>query len=192
MFQNKIQIKIVLCLFFIISTSSIYSQYSFGLKSGLNFSNVKGNVNDDTKTGVYLGVFSIIKITDKFNFQPEIAYSEQGYILGENPKNKYHINYVNIPLMFDFKDFENFHLEFGPQIGILLKSNVNNTIDLKEYTSKIDLGISAGFNAYVLKQLFLNLRYNQGFLNFDKEPDSELNLRHSVISFGVGYIFYKK
>lgn len=192
MFQNKIRIKIVVCLFFIISSSSIYSQYSFGIKSGLNFSNVKGNINDDTKTGVYLGAFSIIKINDKFNFQPEIVYSEQGYRLGSYTKNKYHINYVNIPLMFDFKDFENFHLEFGPQLGFLLKSNVNNEMDLKEITSKIDFGISVGFNAYMCKQLFLNLRYNQGFLNFNRQPDTQLNLRHSVISFGVGYVFYKK
>ncbi|MFY8180302.1 MAG: porin family protein [Flavobacterium sp.] len=190
--MSKLKIVVVFVFLFFLNSNLIYSQYNFGLKSGLNFANVKGNIDEKTKTSVYLGLYSKIKLNEMFNFQPEIVYSRQGYNLkGISNKLRYNFDYINVPLMFAFKDLENFHLEFGPQFGLLLKSEIKDNLDLKKVTTNFDFGFNIGANAFVTKKLFINLRYNLGFININHEDNTDLNIRNSILSLGVGYDLFK-
>lgn len=190
--MSKLKIVVVFVFLFFLNSNLIYSQYNFGLKSGLNFANVKGNIDEKTKTSVYLGLYSKIKLNEMFNFQPEIVYSRQGYNLkGISNKLRYNFDYINVPLMFAFKDLENFHLEFGPQFGLLLQSEIKDNLDLKKVTTNFDFGFNIGANAFVTKKLFINLRYNLGFININNEDNTDLNIRNSILSLGVGYDLFK-
>jgi len=61
---------------------SSYSQSAeFGAKLGINFSTIYGDTTDDIgfiTTIINFGVYSELKLNEKWSFQPELLYSAQG------------------------------------------------------------------------------------------------------------------
>lgn len=115
----------------------------FGAKAGVNLSTFTGeNTSEfDVKTSYYVGVVVEIPISDKFFFQPEMLYSEQGssaeFSYSERLVNndfveyatqtdsgtiKYILDYVTIPLIAKYYIAEGFSIEAGPQVGFLISS----------------------------------------------------------------------
>lgn len=99
---------------------------SFGVKGGLNLSNVYG---DDKPAGrenlnsFHAGVFGQVGITNKVSIQPEILYSRKGYrymdaTQGESNRR---YDYIQVPVLFvyNFLDHVSFHV--GPQVSLMTK-----------------------------------------------------------------------
>jgi hypothetical protein len=139
----------------------------FGIKAGINISNLYDTKGDDfsnsSKIGFAGGVFLSIPIGKYLGFQPELLYSQKGYkgsgsislIDYEYTRNVY---YFDIPLLLQIKPSPNFVLVAGPMYSFLLHKKVNfdsGNISLEQQTEiknnnirKNTLGVTGGIDIY--------------------------------------------
>ena len=134
--------KYILFTIILYITISNAQNINFGIKSGLNISNLRGVseeeiLNSKSKFGFHIGGFMEFKISKDLKFHPELLFSYQGgtsefidtpvvysnFYLGVNNINfirTYKLNYLIIPMMLKYKLSNKFNIEFGPQIGYLI------------------------------------------------------------------------
>src|ERR671928_110647 len=71
-----------------ISSSAIFAQSlpQFGIKGGINISNLNSNEGTQTsaRTGFHVGVLANVPLGSGFSIQPEGVYSSQGFKYVEN------------------------------------------------------------------------------------------------------------
>jgi hypothetical protein len=164
---------------------------TFGLKGGLNVSNLVGDINDNTfRTSVHLGIFSEIMISDKFSLQPELLYSGQGYSGSANPgfsRSKY--DYINFPVLAKIYVAKKISIEAGPQIGFLVSAKEKTSDDKITIPNQktVDFGLNLGL-AYDLKNgVFFQTRYNLGLSNINSGSNvNAFKYTNSVIQVSVG------
>ncbi|TXD52860.1 MULTISPECIES: porin family protein [unclassified Polaribacter] len=194
----------------LLSLSNVNAQdVKFGAKTGLNFSNFTGDVEDaKTKIGFNIGAFVEIGLSDKFTFQPELLFSTQGAKSEDSEgsdsfEQTIKANYLNVPLMLKYAVSDKFALEFGPQIGFLLSADAETTgniegesisveVDVKDSFKSIDFGLNFGASFDIVENVFIGARYNLGLSNIidseDMDSDDE-KAQNSVFSVSVGYRF---
>jgi hypothetical protein len=111
---------------------------TFGLKAGINYSNVwdeKGqDFEADPRVGFAGGAFISIPIGKYIGVQPEVLISQKGYegsgtILGAPYSFSRTTTHLDVPLQFQFKPSEFITLLAGPQYSYLLKQNDKFTFD---------------------------------------------------------------
>ena len=98
---------------------------NFGIKGGLNLYNIsqENNSRFDQKAGYHFGILAHIHVTDRFAMQPEIVYSVQGakYAVA-GVETRVNLDYVNVPILFQYMFDNGFRLQAGPQAGFLNKA----------------------------------------------------------------------
>lgn len=111
------------------NSTDLRSKLQFGLKAGVNFSNVYDSKNQefnaDFKAGFAAGAFLAIPIGEYFGLQPEILFSQKGYkatgtILIIPYEYTHTTNYLDVPLLFALKPSEHVTLLVGPQYSFLI------------------------------------------------------------------------
>jgi Outer membrane protein beta-barrel domain len=115
------------------------SDFHFGIKAGLNVSNVYDTKGEDfvakAKAGVAIGAFAQIPLGSIIGIQPEILYSQKGFkgtgkILGSPYSYTRTTNYLDIPILLAIKPVEMLTLVVGLQYAFLLseKNVFENTL----------------------------------------------------------------
>lgn len=133
--MNKYKISII--LFLLVASTSVQAQMddnrdvlSFGLKAGLNMSNVwdtKGqDFLADPKYGLAGGAFLSLPIGKYLGVQPEVMISQKGFkgsgsLLGFDYSYTRTTTFIDVPLLVQFKPIQYFTLLAGPQFSYLLK-----------------------------------------------------------------------
>ena len=176
--------------------------------SELNFVSSSGGDNGGL-TAIYFGVYAEIPVSETFSIQPELLYSKQGgtqdgsLVFQEanvNYESKFNLSYLTVPIMAKFYVAKGLSLEAGPQIGFLLKSEVDievnanalfvsqsesTTEDVKDFTKSNDFAFNIGASYQLNSSLNFNLRYNIGLTDAYEDIDA----KNSVFQVGVGYTF---
>ena len=170
----------------------------------LNFVSSSGGDNGGL-TAIYFGVYAEIPVSKAFSIQPELLYSRQGgtqdgsLVFQEgnvNYESTFNLSYLTVPVMAKFYVAKGLSLEAGPQIGFLLKSEVdievNNALfasstteDVKDFTKSTDFAFNIGAGYQLNSGLNFNLRYNIGLTDAYEDIDA----KNSVFQVGVGYTF---
>jgi len=165
---------------------------SLGIKGGVNVYNVHNN-NDtkyDSKAGFHFGLLGHIHFDSNFAIQPEIVYSAQG---AKNGDTKYNLDYLNVPVLFQYMFDNGFRIQAGPQLGFLISAkskNNNDNTDIKDYYKPIDFGASIGASYVFPPTGFgIDVRYNLGLSNINK--NSDVNSTNRGLQLGIFYIFGK-
>jgi hypothetical protein len=149
---------------------------TFGLKAGINYSNVWDETGQDfeadAKLGFAGGVFVSIPIGKYIGFQPEALISQKGYkgsgtLLGVPYSTSRTTSYLDIPLQVQFKPSEFVTFLAGPQYSYLVQQNdkftfgANSTDQEREFSNenirKNTLGLVIGADI-MLKQIVLSGR----------------------------------
>lgn len=147
---------------------------NIGIKGGLSSYTVIGDNGNgyNPKLGYVAGLLGHIHINNSFAIQPEVVFSIQGTaykIAGVD--NRLQINYINIPLNFQYMFDNGFRLQAGPQLGILVSSNLesnNLNTDLKDNYNSTDIGLTAGISYVKPSTGFgIDFRYNHGITNIN-------------------------
>lgn len=108
---------------------SLRNEVVFGLKAGVNLSNVYDSegeeFNADAKLGFAVGAFVALPITEFIGVQPEVLFSQKGFhgkgsLLGGSYEFSRTTNYIDIPLFFAYKPAESITVLAGPQFSYLL------------------------------------------------------------------------
>ena len=102
----------------------------FGIKAGINYSNVYDTKGDEfratAKAGVAAGIFLGIPLGRYLGIQPEVLFSQKGFqatgrLLGSTYDFTRTTNYIDIPLFLAIKPVKFLTLLAGPQFSYLLK-----------------------------------------------------------------------
>lgn len=169
-----------------LSNSTQAQNIDFGIKTGLNISNINGGEpSRNNLFGLHAGVFAEIKLNEKFSFQPELLYSMQGSEVGNLLKIK--LDYFSIPLMAKYFVTEKFSLEMGPQLSFLVNDKIeynDNSIPDEDTTaSSFDFGLNLGFGYNISDNFFTQVRYNYGITTISENPD----IKNSIFQISLGY-----
>lgn len=177
------------------------SNLAFGVKGGVNFSNLTGdNVGefdeDSARTSFNLGAVLEIPVTEKFAVQPEVFYSGQGFDLVQRDNEQdteFQLNYINVPVLAKLYLVQGLYLEAGPQLGFLVDSKIdgpNGSIDLNEDNfNDIDFAGAVGLGYKFNGGLFLNARYTQGFTDIYDGETGDGSTKNGVFSASLGFSF---
>ena len=129
--------KISIILLLLIASKPVQAQIednrellSFGLKAGLNLSNVWDSKGEDfvadPKYGVAGGAFVSLPLGKYLGFQPELMISQKGFkgsgsLLGFTYSNTRTTTFLDVPLLVQFKPIQYLSILAGPQFSYLLK-----------------------------------------------------------------------
>ncbi len=194
--KNNIQLFAALAFVFGISSSNLQAQTNdsssssksgaqFGVKGGVNFSNLyTENVEDNNVlTSFNVGVFATLPITDFIAIQPELLYSGKGAELVYNNafaegSAKFKLNYIEVPVLLKFNITDNLNIHAGPYFAYLIDAQVKNESDNGIFDfeesydnddfNKFDMGLSGGIG-FDFNSFGIGARYNYGLTNVGKE-----------------------
>lgn len=182
---------ILLALFVIPCFGFSQTNLEYGFKAGLNFS----GFHDETitsKRGLQIGTFFSYSNKNKLKLRVECLYSEKGgnYSISSNGVGTGYVtdlNYIDIPLLIEYKLIDKLSFFSGFQTGFLIHSKTTLGLDLSselinDDINNFDFGIIGGF-VYKIEDFFLEARYNYGLVNVFKT----LNSKNSTISLCLGY-----
>lgn len=206
--MSRLLVVIIAVAFFTFNNANA-QDVKFGVKAGLNlanFSTSESEISDELKplTGLHLGGFVELGLSDQFAIQPELLFSMQGAKAdyeeeGYSETGKTKLSYLSIPVLAKIYFTPELYLEVGPQLGFLLSAKsiyeisfqgVEETEEevIDEGLESIDFGLGFGGGYFFTDNLFLGARYNLGLTNIDAETD-EITVKNSVINVSLGYRF---
>lgn len=151
----------------------------FGIKGGVNYSNVYDSQGEefqaDPKLGLVGGAFLAIPIGRYFGLQPEALISQKGFratgrILGGTYSFTRTTTYLDVPLLFSIKPVEFITLQVGPQYSYLIKQN--------------DVFTNAS-TSIEQEQEFVNDNIRKNTLCFTGGAD--INIKHIVLGARAGW-----
>ncbi|WP_281232067.1 porin family protein [Flavobacterium gelatinilyticum] len=185
-------------------------EIKFGVKGGVNITNwtAESEVNVKSKTGFNAGVIAEIKLSDKFDVQPELLYSTLGTKFTNLPaefdgdyymlSTDWKLSYIVVPVMFKYNISEKFNVEAGPQIGFLTSAKFEKikmegvslgSSDAKDMFQTVDFALNAGLGYNLTENVFFGIRYGFGLSNITKREYGDSKLQNRVLSLTAGYKF---
>jgi len=174
----------ILFLFLIFCTISNAQILQFGIKGGLNYSDIQSN-SFDTKaiTSYHFGPTVNFKMFKGASIQAEVLYSTIGRKykkpvnqIIEEYSNK--LGYISIPFSLQVNVRENIFIEAGPQFSFLLKNKDNFNF---ENDNSYDFGLFGGIGFKLLNNLNAGARYVGGTKNVYPEIKSRTSLLQAYI-----------
>lgn len=173
----------------------------FGIKAGMNMTNVSNSDQIGTalsgadakgKIGFHAGLFMNAPIAEGFSIQPELLYNSKGVKFTYSGQDaNWHLDYLSVPVMFQYNATPQFYLEAGPELSLLLSSKMKgqgSTVDLKDNTNGFDFGLGLGAGYYFTSNVGLTARYVAGFNDIVKDNDGDA-LKNSAFQLGLAYKF---
>jgi hypothetical protein len=159
--------KTVLFLYLMFVIVIAHAQIPLGFKAGVNINttvirNSFGSIDDGFDPGVsfHLGVFSKLKLSEKFSFIPELQFiqKQSRYSTGNM-----RLNYIELPLLISYQPIQWLHIEAGPSLGL----NVGSNLYADVYESP-DGGINGGLRFNLTPKWSVLGRYYHGVTPIEK------------------------
>ena len=115
-------------------TSTAQDKTTFGIRAGVNFQNLNGEIGDadldlKMKTGFHIGVNAEIPVAPEFYLQPGLLFSTKGakekLMIGDDVK--FNISYLEVPINFVYKPTlgaGKLVLGVGPYVGFAVGGKI--------------------------------------------------------------------
>jgi hypothetical protein len=186
----------VLTLLLIPSVSQ--AQSKFGIRAGLNASNISFDLLPDRseRIGYHAGIFADIPVLPDFlSLQPELSYSVQGaaFKFLNDKRQQLNLDYVNFLLPVAFK-LGSIDVQVGPFASYLISTPdytvYNETTVITNAFNKTEAGLTGGLS-YNFNKMLIGLRYNQGFVDVSKGSSRSFlgKGKNAVGQISLGYRF---
>jgi len=173
------------------------AQIQFGLKGGLNLGNLHESPSEPgtslkIKADFNAGVLAYIPLFNHFGLQPEAIYSGQGSkATSDETSFNFNLVYINVPILFKYKDPSGFFAEIGPQAGFLISGKAKAggvSTDIKDSFKSTDISGVLGIGYLSSVNLGIDARYALGLANIAKDAPGT-TVKNNVIQVGVFYMF---
>ena len=194
--MKKAIVSIILSAFFF----TVNAQLSVGPRIGVNNSMAKfsssGFKVDPITLGLYAGAFVNYQFAKSIGAQLEICYSAEGIKYKETGSPTVytvHLDYINIPLLVQYKTKGGFYLETGPQMGLLQTANQTDngsTESIKDNISSNKFSWCFGLGTHIAKKLGIGIRYAAGISDVNKKTIGAGTIKDNVLSLGLSYAFH--
>lgn len=183
-----------------VAASSLMIAQQFGAKAGLNISTIGGNdnLNQSSKAGFYAGLFMNAPLAANFSIQPEILYNNLGAKIDDAVEAKVNLDYISVPVMFQYNATPKFYLEAGPEFSFLINTKVTsddagveaagNALINDDTIKGFNFGAGIGAGYWFSPNIGLNARYVAGFTDIVKDNTDEA-ARNNNFQVGLAYKF---
>lgn len=164
----------------------------FGIKGGLNASELHGSgINDaKTKIGFHAGALAHIHTSNpSWGIQPELMYSLEG--AKYNDDVKLDLGFLNLPVLVQYMFDNGFRIEAGPQLGFLMSAKQkmgDNSEDVKDNLKSINFSIPVGIGYLTRSGLGFDARYNFGVSDLNDMGEGN-KVTGNNFQFGLFYQF---
>lgn len=208
-----------------IAMSSLSFAQQFGVKAGMNVSSLSKDASmsdEKSKIGFNAGVFLNAPLAENFSIQPELMYSQMGNkatntttstigatTITTKRTGSTDLDYITLPVMFQYKATPSFYLEAGPEFGLMVSgknkgettvttvTGVNTTTnsasgstDIKDNLNTFNFGIGLGAGYYFTPNVGLTARYVAGLTDIAKDrPSGSDAIRNNLFQVGLAYKF---
>jgi hypothetical protein len=167
---------VILSLIFLLSASVARSQnFNGGLMFGVAGTQVAGDTYYGFhKAGIFAGGFVNYQVSEHSMFQMELEYFQKGSRENPDSTNNYdqylfRVNYVELPILYQYIFAKRFKVEFGPSAGFL----INYYEEKNEYEihqnpnppAKLTFQLNAGLYVFITSRLMFSIRTNNSMLN---------------------------
>ena len=200
-----------------IAMSSLTFAQQFGVKAGMNVSSLSKDASlsdQKSKIGFNAGVFMNAPLAENFSIQPELIYTQYGakgnYTMmvpttsgleEQTFSSSTHLDYIALPVMFQYNATPAFYLEAGPEFGLSVsaKDKVKNETtgqtlaesdNYKDNINGFNFGIGLGAGYYFTPNIGLTARYVAGLTDIAKDrPSGSNSVKNNVFQVGLAYKF---
>ena len=182
----------VLVLILLPGSPALAQGQGWGVKGGVNFATQSSDQPDEVSLGYRIGIvaggFYTWPLGERFAFQPEVLYSQQGSAVEElGVKAKTKIDYLLVPVLARYRVSRSVFVVGGPSMGFKLRAKASaefggssSEVDIGDFVEDFDFGLAAGggmeFGRYTVEG-----RYTFGLSNINAEGDVE-KIKNRVIS----------
>jgi len=191
------KIFILSCFLFIYSLGIQAQTFKAGLILGVTASQINGDADAGfNKPGIEGGIKSLVNLSEKTDLSLEILYSQRGSKEEARADGQvqdiYRIDYVAVPVIFSFKDWEDInyyrlHFHTGLSYGRLIKAELDNEVDNTEFVEEWrenDLSVLVGATYFANEHLGFTFRYNRSLILLYKN-DGSGNNRDSLLPYNL-------
>ena len=116
-----------------------------------------------------IGFFGFFKLSNTIYLNPEINYSSEGV---NNQGLTFTNNYLDIPILMNFRISQKSYLELGPEFGFLASNKVKvdgEKFDGGYFGQNMNLSVALGFKTFINDRFGFGIRYNLGIKNIGKD-----------------------
>lgn len=158
------QFKTIFLSFFmlLLSFGAFAQQFDAGFKAGVSASQISGDdLAGFDKPGIFAGIFTSIDLNEKSRLTLEMNYIQKGSRKNAKPDEgiyssyRLRLNYIEVPVMYQYFFNERLSLQMGPSFGVLLnrgdnEEDENGTVSdakpFKNYELAMNTGMYFWFN----------------------------------------------
>jgi hypothetical protein len=184
--------KVILSLVVLLISASAFAQLNGGVKAGLNLADfgadAKDAFNSKSRIGFHVGGYLTFNLSDAISIQPEVLYNSIGAKSEGDGDVDLVVDYISIPVMFQYNVNESFNIQAGPQLGLLVGAKAKGdgaSVDIKDFFTGTDFGVNLGVGANFGK-LNATARYCLGLANVFEDSGDEKGT-NNVIQISLGY-----
>ena len=181
--------------FFFIVCESYTQEFKAGISAGLSTSQVSGdNLGGFNKAGLIFGGFVNREINNYFLIQFEMMYIQKG---SSNPKpenliGEIHLDYIEIPVMLNFKNSEKINFEFGLHISALIDGYYQDIYGKMENQLEFDnfeFGAIFGISYKINDKIQLNTRLSNSIIPIAEHASGQTyRLNRGKYNTGLNFI----
>lgn len=173
-------------------TSKPDKRFTFGIRAGVNFSNVNFKYwgeSEKTKSllGFHSGAIVDYNIVKSFAIESGLFYTRKGWDHDSDYYfDKNNLGYLELPLLALYRLHlsDNAHLQIkgGGYIGYLVSATHDSY--LKDFDTGLEVGVGVSF-----KKIYLGLKYELGLLNIYSKDNHAGKIKNRNLMVSVGYDF---
>jgi opacity protein-like surface antigen len=168
---------IFLLAFITLSTYSFAQNAMYGVRAGLNISNLDFEPNPEFgnthRNGFAIGFFGEYDLSKTIGIAPEIQFSAEG-----GKEKNLRIDYIQVPVLFKYRFGDRFSAGAGPMAGVKVWEH-------EDGYKNFAFSVLGGLEFFITNDIFIDARYSYGLTNIvDDESSYEAN--NSNFQFGIG------
>ena len=163
---------VILLLFLYGSVSA--QQFNAGVIGGLGGTQISGdNLSGFDKLGFLAGGYVSSELSPKFDMAGQLLFITKGSKKDQEPeKNDYttyllRLQYLELPIVFTWKQSKRFHFEAGPTFGYLLNSYEEDEYGedpVSREFNEFEFGFVGSIIINIKEGFAVNFRYNQSLM----------------------------
>lgn len=200
--------KPLIVLFVLVSTVC-FGQASFGVRAGLNLSNMAHDGPDyvfterKSKFDFHAGVYAQFPLTKKLSLIPELLYTTRGFRREaeylSTPKTRFNLSYIELPVLVSYSPMDWLGIDLGPSVAYQFSAHAKSDDgknDLSNVFDKtLDVGLNAGVRVKANEKVAFVFRYYYGLrstyetwiLDINDAPTGEIKYFNRSFQFGLSY-----